>query len=77
MMSKSLACQLGGGAEPKRPRAGSPFSSPPLRKYVASFFGVIALAKRLSLPETFLFKSPGAICICLRTAGQSPDPPRF
>ena len=36
--------QLGGGAEPKRPRAGSPISSPPLRKYVASFLGFIALA---------------------------------
>ena len=69
--------QLGGGADTIRPRASSPFSCPRFRKYVASFLGFIAFAQRLSLPETFLFKSPGVICIRIRTAGQSPDPPRF
>ena len=44
---------------------------------MASFFGSIAFAQRLSLPETFLFKSPGVICIRIRTVGQSPDPPRL
>ena len=68
--------QLGGGADTIRPRTSSPFSCPRFRKYVASFLGFIAFAQRLSLPETFLFKSPRAICIHIRTASQSPDPPR-
>ena len=69
--------QLGGGADTKRPRVGSPFSDPVLRKSVTSFLGFIALPQRLSLPGTFLFKSPRFICIRFRTVGQSPDPPRF
>ena len=69
--------RLGGGADTKRPPAGSPFSDPVLRISVTSFHCFIALPQRLSLPGTFLFKSPSAICIRIRTVGQSPDPPRL